>query len=98
MSHTPGPWETGDIRHEDHYSAIPIRTKGYPRIGIASVSLNLESRLEQELRDNAQVLAAAPDLLAALQALLDSDYEIAAPYYEMEQAQKAIAAATGGGT
>lgn len=51
---------------------------------------------EETMRANARLIAAAPDLLAACQALLDYTYNTSQPCTAIrEQARNAIAQATG---
>lgn len=64
--HTPGPWER-------EAQAIRIQTMGWPindpRDG-SRLAVVLGEKSE-ELRANARLIAAAPDLLAALRKLID---------------------------
>lgn len=97
MSHTPGPWKaTGQwIRQEQ---AAPGT---WPRlIAFASDDENREPKpLREESEANARIIAAAPDLLVALKALVDdcvgnfADCDYFGP--NLERAAQAIAKAEG---
>jgi hypothetical protein len=58
--HTPGPWRVGDAAHTIFG---PKQSDGSLAVTIASVAGN--ARME-DYRANARLIAAAPDLLAAL--------------------------------
>ena len=65
--HTPGPWSINDWPQAT--SDIAIGAKGTPliaRVQLRDVSIN-------EQKANASLIASAPDLLAALEDLIDSD-------------------------
>lgn len=69
-NHTPGPWELGD--ETNNHAQVCLGSSGhscdmnrwpdYP--GLPEIS-------RDEMRANARLIAAAPDLLAALKAVLD---------------------------
>jgi hypothetical protein len=61
--HTPGPWRVGDAAHTIFG---PKQADGSLAVTIASVAGN--ARVE-DYRANARLIAAAPDLLAALKAV-----------------------------
>ena len=88
--HTPGPWSDG--------MDIPITAKSCDKAGLSLVFVNRDDKSEPEA--NARLIAAAPDLLEALQNMLGlteaSDY-MGAREIE-QQARAAIAKATGGST
>lgn len=70
--HTPGPWKTADITSRGthvywrieapskHVAGVSVDVTLYP-VDVVAVS--------EELKANARLIAAAPDLLAALEAL-----------------------------
>ena len=80
MTHTPGPWEIG--------GASTIRTPCPNAIYIASV--NAHNRAA-----NARLIAAAPDLLAALKGMLDQPDTPDAYDAMMQRAEAAIRAVEG---
>mgnify|MGYP001359612923 CR=1 FL=1 len=111
---TPGPWEADLSRYNGH-CGIRIYPKAQPEIDIATAYLHFIASSEtaegnvhlpqnQEAVANSRLVAAAPDLLAALQAFVDY-HEGDFPYEEddavdgrspeMAQALRAIAAARG---
>lgn len=111
--HTPGPWEVtrfGAIKSASPNTQVEYaRGIGQPQIALVFVD---DSRPEGERDANARVIAAAPDLLAALQALVAADGECwcsvnhdrdAGPlgpcelHGALEAARAAIAKAEGGG-
>lgn len=63
MQHTPGPWRAGDkglcIKTSDGYWVAELQLWG---ISYAKAALS-----DEERQANAQLIAAAPDLLAALE-------------------------------
>ena len=63
MSHTPGPWCVRDIPSKERYVG-PSRDGGAPSVAIIPARL---SRSDAEQAANARLVAAAPDLLSALQ-------------------------------
>ena len=65
--HTPGPWTVDDGINVVHRYTTPERGPGYEVAGIAKVTY-AAARTEA----NAYLIAAAPDLLAALEAMLRS--------------------------
>ena len=91
-NHTPGPWKT-DGSGMSVYSAN-TRLDFAP---IVAAAVGNEKSLAQ-LRADAQLIAAAPDLLEALTALIDMDVSYArGPRVQqaVEAAKAAIAKATG---
>jgi hypothetical protein len=60
MKHTPGPWELG---YSDLGSQIISSADGYVAV------VHYWSRPEQEMKANARLIAVAPELLEALEAL-----------------------------
>jgi hypothetical protein len=66
-SHTPGPWTVGDDSPND-YEGPMIDTRD--RV-VAVITIDHENESTPEERANAQLISAAPDLLAALQAAVE---------------------------
>lgn len=68
-SHTPGPWgaNTEQSEHHDLYARVIFDQTGHP-IGTASDFNNTDR--DAEVDANARLMAAAPELLAALEAIL----------------------------
>ncbi|MEO0796641.1 MAG: hypothetical protein AAFX93_15840 [Verrucomicrobiota bacterium] len=65
--HTPGPWEFGRIRDVK----FPEWYIGSSAADVAQISILMDaSRTDQEHIANARLIAAAPDLLEALECLL----------------------------
>lgn len=97
--HTPGPW-SASIHEEMKISISPRKSvmagvfhiSGGPDGGlIASFSTSLFPRkLTEEEMSNAKLLAAAPELLAALQAIVEVDHPDA-DYTRMVERAKRIA-------
>lgn len=95
--HTPGPWNVGDDSPND-YEGPMIDTRDR---AVAVITIDHETESTPEDRANARLIAAAPELLAALQRLTRAmdDYDgdipadINSPHH---QALAAIAKATGG--
>lgn len=94
--HTPGPWEVGSAF--DNYGEIEIAIERMTPAGNLVVAVALGGLQGQDA--NAKLIAAAPDLLAALQAivksLVDQDDEGMIEHaQQMIDARAAIAKATG---
>ena len=91
QQHTPGPWE-----------ADKLDSDGIPIYGGPTDNAPLIARVYdvgEDIRTNARLIAAAPDLLAALQDLLEARRLHMGPSavrLRYEIARDAIAAATGG--
>lgn len=76
-AHTPGPWQVEMIAGRFHGGVIRslgvwreyVGGRGYPQVALATAHDQLIS--EEERIANATLIAAAPELLAALKALLD---------------------------
>lgn len=82
MSHTPGPWETGCLK-----TRVEVLPKGWNApMCIADCHTHYAPDSERERVANARLIAAAPDLLEAL------EYAIAG----MELAQTFLEDKTGG--
>ena len=89
--HTPGPWgriiaDGYTVRHPQIYSDTGP---------IANATWLGDGRVD-ELNANARLISAAPDLLAALEALLD--YENGIQKAKAEQMARAAIAKAGGGS
>lgn len=75
--HTPGPWAVG--AGSGAYLAITARHWDAPLVSKVIAG----DRSTNECEANAQLIAAAPDMLAALKALFESpDFELGAPKIE----------------
>lgn len=85
--HTPGPWAISEgrkLRQEASCGSVPIKSPGND---LALCSVATYQRESGEWEANARLIAAAPDLLAALKNLacpahfgsrcLDRDYQMA---------------------
>jgi len=66
-SHTPGPWNVGDDSPND-YEGPTIDTRDR---AVAVITIDHENESTPEDRANARLIAAAPELLAALQAAVE---------------------------
>jgi hypothetical protein len=62
MHHTPGPWL---YDHQDNQALI-VDTQGFTVVELSALE---NSTAQSTLADNARLIAAAPDLLAALKAM-----------------------------
>jgi hypothetical protein len=69
MSHTPGPWE---VAYLDQNEQSVVKAKYHE---ICTCWHHCVSSIEKEMHDNARLIAAAPDLLKALQDLFGADME-----------------------
>lgn len=89
MTHTPGPWFVAETDDNEGYPETVIRAMG----GVAGVSVAVDFPKIFGMRDaNARLIAAAPDLLEALRAVVSvADRETD----EFDLAHAAIAKATG---
>lgn len=88
--HTPGPWWANEKRHDDYPTKISIETDSY------NICL-VDGGLDQQA--NANLIAAAPDLLEALENLFIDYKQLAdsgdAGFWKLEDqdvAKKAMAA------
>ena len=106
-AHTPGPWASDDVGNMDdiyRYIVADLTTQGADFV-VAKFDLPspIYAARRQQVEVNARLMAAAPDLLAALQALvaeLDGpgkpySTDSYAPPHFIETAKAAIAKATG---
>ncbi len=73
-THTPGPWS---YEYTPYISQDGEEIPAFQIHGIAKISETNESRPQEEQEANARLIAAAPDLLAALeaQAMAEADPE-----------------------
>ena len=94
IAHTPGPWLTD--RNNVHTGQIATlhHCIGNDWVEIWSDKWTETGMDEKEQEANARLIAAAPDLLAALQNLENDDASI--PAHAWKLVQDAIAKATGG--
>lgn len=67
-AHTPGPW--GIVRHPKPAQVKSILSVGFTANGMASIAWLTGGAIHQDA--NARLIAAAPDLLAALRALVEA--------------------------
>ncbi len=97
--HTPGPWTIGRIGDGTEHTA-PIEGAGTTVGYVEMHSFDDDETTTPEQAANARLIAAAPDLLEALRALLDASPGpdkgyVSTPYFEARQsARAAIAKAT----
>lgn len=91
--HTPAPWL---IAESDKSFVYALNKKGINQFWV-HVSGNpvLTHEFEEELVANARLIAAAPDLLYAIESIVEMNPEL--PMGVIEAAQEAIAKATGDG-
>ena len=84
--HTPGPWfyETGNTE------ALIVERDGTT---VAELQTTYQTTAHRSLEANARLIAAAPDLLAALQSLINDQRDASLPI--LSQARAAITKATG---
>ena len=96
--HTPGPWNIEEDSMRDELS-IGHNRVSVGRREIALVGVGYEEDIDQEQRANARLIAAAPELLEALQTLVTfsdfNDEESHATFVrQLDGARAAIAKAT----
>ena len=90
--HTPGPWFVGGHRNGGKYGSLPINSDGPHHI--ADTYNRPDFMPINEFESNAHLIAAAPELLAALLELVTVPNKHR-PDRIWEQAKQAIAKATG---
>ncbi|WP_043588450.1 hypothetical protein [Geminisphaera colitermitum] len=71
ISHTPGPWKVREDYTGDFLTELEIIADNSYYHRIARINAEEESALVQEQGANARLIAAAPELLAALKECLD---------------------------
>ncbi len=87
--HTPGPWRWWE-------TVGGARVAGHPADGSKNFVCDvLIPERDVSFMDNARLIAAAPDLLAALQAIISHDRHLLPNPWRIEAAISAIAKATG---
>lgn len=91
--HTPGPWKRNDFLDLKEISLKAITCE---RLGFCVTFINTDDKLRVGEADaNARLIAAAPELLEALQAIMeDMDSEFGTDY-DYNKARAAIAKANG---
>jgi hypothetical protein len=90
--HTPGPWRVVSFTARGSDDGCYVGISSEHHSCLAEVVIRMKDEPPSlELLANAHLIAAAPDLLAALRAMLDDDDHDAAKV----KARAAIAAATG---
>jgi hypothetical protein len=94
MSHTPAPWTVSELDAGGEVSEYHI----FIEPGVAVIERKVEGKDQCDMAD-ARLIAAAPDLLEALQKLLShgtfDDYPNTIEWYAVRDARAAIARATG---
>lgn len=96
-AHTPGPWVVGSERSPHIYGPRHnLSRHANGRQHIAEVSSAQTDSTDPEAQANARLIAAAPDLLAALQMLVaaaDTSYAVGTAAPEWRDARAALAKA-----
>lgn len=97
QKHTPGPWSYHRSLHNRSINGAYINASDGSRI--ATVSRNADRHIDEK-EANARLIAAAPDLLAALIALMPADFDEHPQDFapEWHTARAAIGRATGNPT
>ena len=85
--HTPGPWHVETIETADTVEAIAVRDGNY---GMFLAQIEPHAIEHADALANARLIAAAPELLAALEALVAVQYS-GNPEPAFAQARAAIA-------
>lgn len=99
MKHTQGPWAIND-NTADQYGQLTVESQTDGAVAICYTMERYDVSVPAECVANARLIAAAPDLLIALRALLEDAIELG--IYELKNngsavaAQNAIYKATGG--
>ncbi len=91
--HTPGPWHAlaGNDNQTGNYPAEVVNATGHPVAYIPRV----DPATSGDHSFNAHLIAAAPDLLAALEELLSSDTDMSSHQSTLDKAEAAIKKARG---
>jgi hypothetical protein len=95
--HTPGPWEVEDITSQGAMVYRRIKTSKDEPVGSVS-AYKLSKKRDAEAEANARLIAAAPELLEALEMMIADfgDYPASKrPCLAFDLARAAIARATG---
>lgn len=67
VTHTPGPWKIIDLPNADSIGVVPVkRPAGVKSRNVDDIASVSKSSEHYDARSNARLIAAAPDLLAAL--------------------------------
>jgi hypothetical protein len=84
-THTPGPWEVAKKRYLESAGVICVEHPNHDALDVITAGW---SESEEEHQANARLVAAAPDLYAALKAFKQAvaDGEGLAPCYDMANA------------
>jgi hypothetical protein len=90
-SHTPGPWFSVGAWVEVSQESIADICTCHPE----DFNQGHLKRSDAEMMANAQLIAAAPDMLQALKLVRDNASQIDLPVYLLDQVQRAIANAEG---
>lgn len=99
MKHTPGPWaHTNDVSEEVFADIESVDGLLYIRAqwgAMRKLSKSEKQNLQDEMLANARLIAAAPDLLAALQlAVRQNSHDMLMTGEELRVCEAAIAKAT----
>jgi len=89
--HTPGPWK---FDHDEEAAASYITAGDMPQIAMCSYTIMGGPEITEQ-RANAALIAAAPELLEACQAVINMPSEFNCPVAVVEMISKAIAKAEG---
>jgi len=95
--HTPGPWKPIHDRSHHQYAVVTHNDAGPLQMVIARTDNHSKLTSTERQAANARLIAAAPELLAALVRLLAADDESTTLYERLkanEQARAIIAATT----
>lgn len=98
-AHTPGPWAVEDPMGPNEYAIVQDGLQPYEWQFIAVVEVGIPSEglmPRQEARANARLIAAAPEMLVALQDLTRDDDPFDDFLEALARARSVIAKATGG--
>lgn len=101
MTHTPGPWELSEAQYKDGFGTYR-RVEQVEQFGDVVASVCIRHAVNHTLNAagdaNARLIAAAPDLLEACQALIahcDKNPPMGDSLWSVQQIRTAIAKATG---
>ena len=99
--HTPGPWHVTDVSgNEGEAEIIEAKHRGIAWTNDSWDEMKQQGYISQEDKANARLIAAAPDLFAALRDLitgLPEEYDDKWTKDLVEKGKRAIAKAKGGG-
>lgn len=94
--HTPGPWRVGNLGSYDAHTDEPYRNVWAGEGAEATVvarAVRAAGSMTNDVDEDARLIAAAPDLLAALKALVEDQRDASLPV--LIQAREAIDKALG---